>query len=292
MSEESNQETPAEDSFDLDTTQLILAVLFGLGMAYLSFAYVRFRQLPASRKTLVNFLVPFGETVSAETLHKKGVKKYRSGKYREAIDYFRRSLQLEPNNYKAVFLMGGALIRLKQFRQGVQLLEKVREGNPDFARVYIKQAYVLLGLGQYARASEMADRYLERSGVPPSNKVYAYLVKISSNLLADDRPAAPNSQLFEKARSLGLPDTSLPMRLVDLLSGDGSVEALLQSGMSNGEKTEVRTWGAIRLLAEGQKRQAVELLQWVLREGDPHRYEYDIAVAVLSRGSARRRSGR
>lgn len=269
-----------DQDLELSSTHIVLAILFGLIMAYLSFAYTHYSQLPSSRRTVTNFLLPFGSTQSAQKLHKQGVKQYRSGNYRKALSLFRQSLEIEPGNYKGVFLMGSALIRLDRYRSGLDLLEKVERAKPDFSRTFAKQAYVLLGLGRYSEARSAADQYLGKSGVPDANRIYAILIKLAANQLSNGDQSEVR-RLVQRAKEMDLRGSSLPMKLVNVVSGEIDYPELLNQAKNAGEETEIKTWGAVRLFAEGRPEKARRLLRWVVSEGEPSRYEYDLARAIL-----------
>ncbi|MFB6344808.1 MAG: tetratricopeptide repeat protein [bacterium] len=276
----------ADDEEKLTLKHYVIVGLIALLMSYLTFGVVRSRMLPESQRTLSTILFPFGRTMSAEKLHQRGVKQYSSGEYRKALDSFARSLDRKPGNVKGLFLLGSSLIRLKRFTEGLEILDKAKSVDSGFNRIYIKRAYVLLGLGDYARATKAADRYIERTDASDASKAYGYLVKMAAERLNPGESSAELSSLYQESGVGDLPQSSLVVKLARLLADRVEPEDLLNGSLNRGEETELKGWAAVDALAENQTGKASEWLKWVLTEGDDGRYEYDLALALSSRTTA------
>lgn len=266
-----------EDQDDYSVANYLAAGVFAIVVAYFAFAFVQFSRLPQSRRTLTNFLLPFGPSESARELHQKGVDFYRSRQYRKAIGAFKRSLDRNPGNAKGIFLLASSLARLGRYQVALTLYDKAKTVDPTFARTYIRRAYLLLGLGKYGEASGEADQFLDLSEVPDRNKIYGYLVKIAAGKLDGDTTNR-TERLLERAKNLKVGPESFPRSLLDVTAGNRSLDSVLDNKtLSLGDETELKTWAALRYYADGDSQRARELLDWVLRQGDKTRYEYDLA---------------
>ena len=113
-------------------------------------------------------------------LLQKGLELNNASKYDEAIPYFDKVLEIEPNNTKALILKGVMLGQLNQSQQAISYFDKVLEIDPKNVAALSNKGSALLQNHQYNESITYFDKVLEidpKNVAALSNKAAA-LVKL------------------------------------------------------------------------------------------------------------------
>ena len=108
-----------------------------------------------SRYLIVIVLLCFALSVSAQSDEKairKGNRYYKSGNYEQAIENYRKALEIRPNNANAQFNLSDALFAQESYDEAYEAFQKVVEMSPD-AKLKSNAVYnmgnCLLAQGKY-----------------------------------------------------------------------------------------------------------------------------------------------
>src|SRR5829696_3971712 len=85
---------------------------------------------------------------------------FNQKKYDEAIPYFDKALQVEPNYTDALVNKGGALNNLGKYDEAIQSYDKALQIDPNFTRALINKGNALSDLGRYDEAIQNYDKVL------------------------------------------------------------------------------------------------------------------------------------
>ncbi|MFU8652665.1 tetratricopeptide repeat protein [Methanotorris formicicus] len=96
---------------------------------------------------------------NAELLCKKGYALLKLHKRELAIKYFKRTLNLDKNHYKALFGLGEAYYSMSDEKNSIKCFEKVLELKPDNINLILRIAYLYFELKKY----EDALKYFEKA---------------------------------------------------------------------------------------------------------------------------------
>lgn len=275
---DSNEAEKGDVEMSLSPRQVLLAGLIGIVIMFFSATGTLYLQQPPEERSPLQLIYPFEHGPSAEALHQKGVKKFQEGKYGQAARNFSRSLDKDSNNAKGLFLLASAQGKQGNFEEGLRQLELLEESGFDLDRVPIKKAYWLLGLGRYEEARRTARAYVDRSSPSAQNKIYGYLILYTVARLQGGDPAP--ERIRSEVKSLELDRTQWPGRLFEHMVEDA--EGAPSDVNDRARETEYRAWKAMLSWGEGKDATAREHREWVLREGDPSVYEYDLMLATRS----------
>ena len=113
-------------------------------------------------------LVYYDVLESAMMLERRGNQALEDGDYQTAIDFFRRGIDLEPNNSSVRQRLAAALVMTGDRQGAVEQLEEALRHAPDFAEAHVGLAALLELDGQlpeaidrYALAVKYEPRYVE-----------------------------------------------------------------------------------------------------------------------------------
>ncbi len=90
-----------------------------------------------------------------------GDKQFGLGNYKEAIAYYSKAIELNPNYAKAYNNRGITYDELGQYDKGIADYNKAIELDPKYAEAYYNQAYAYSKLGQTERAISDLKKVLE-----------------------------------------------------------------------------------------------------------------------------------
>jgi arylsulfatase A-like enzyme/tetratricopeptide (TPR) repeat protein len=94
----------------------------------------------------------------------------RLEKFDEAVSFFRKVLDLEPENFEAARLLGYTLMRLRRFDEALKAFQAAEKGIPDDPRLLEDTAMTCAELRDF----ESAKKYFERTvAIRPSAVIYA-----------------------------------------------------------------------------------------------------------------------
>ncbi|HHW42699.1 MAG TPA: tetratricopeptide repeat protein [Desulfotomaculum sp.] len=96
----------------------------------------------------------------AMEIFEQGLQAYNSRRFDEAVGYFDRALQLDPNCYPALSYKGAALAFKGDYRGAVQLLDRAIALKTDCDGAYFNKALALELAGKYDQALDCYDRAL------------------------------------------------------------------------------------------------------------------------------------
>jgi len=106
------------------------------------------------------------EMQDIETLFEEGVNKIQFGEYEQALTYFDKILELDPENVKALMNKASVLISLKKHSDAICYFDKVLEIEPKNVDALYNKATVLSYIKEYDEAFSYFDRVLE---IDPEN---------------------------------------------------------------------------------------------------------------------------
>lgn len=271
-----SQENDENVELSLSAQQLLFAVLVGIFVMYFSATITIYFQKKPMERSLVQLVYPFETGPSAEKLHRKGVKRFKNEHYGQAVQFFSRSLAKNSDNTKGLFLLASTNAKLGKFERALRQIQLLEEGGAKLSRIPVKKAYWLLGLGRFEEARAAAQNYVERSDPPKQNKFYGYMILYTISRLAED--SVSTDEVRNELESLNLGWDQWPMLILRRLEDKGDETRTRYD--NRGRETEYRAWKAMFELANHNDEQAREHRDWVLREGDPSVYEYDLMLAT------------
>lgn len=102
--------------------------------------------------------------------------------YNKALEYCEKSLQLEPNNYFALFYKGNILGFLKRYNESIQIYDQILRIYGEDIDTILEKVYVLTSLKNYDEALNLVNEALK---IDPKDsgtwitkaKIYHYFIK-------------------------------------------------------------------------------------------------------------------
>jgi len=105
----------------------------------------------------------YGDSESEiDLLLNKGMEHFRLGEYNEAISYYDKILEKEPNNIDALFNKGHAYSKLGKYWNAIKTFDKVLEVEPNNIEALFNQGDAYSKLGEYRKAISYYDKILEK----------------------------------------------------------------------------------------------------------------------------------
>ena len=98
------------------------------------------------------FTASFVQAQDAETLYKEGMQLKKENKSREAIDLFKKAIQLKPNYAEAIYETGWCNNDLKEYAAAMTALRKARTLWPTIPKVYFELGYAFEKQNMYDSA--------------------------------------------------------------------------------------------------------------------------------------------
>jgi tetratricopeptide (TPR) repeat protein len=96
----------------------------------------------------------------------KGMSLSKLGKYQEAIEYLDKAIELDPNRYLAWINKGYALYSLGKYEEAIEHFDKAIELDPKYANAWNGKAWLLANTNRNNEALPIAQRSLE---IDPKN---------------------------------------------------------------------------------------------------------------------------
>lgn len=109
---------------------------------------------------------PVRVETDAKLEYNKGIDYYSSGQFDEAVDCFRRAIDLEPEYLDAYFNLGMTLDYLKQYEAALSMFRELLDRKPDDYDAVYRAAVVSYKMG----LTDQAKEYLAK--LPVSNPLY------------------------------------------------------------------------------------------------------------------------
>ena len=91
----------------------------------------------------------FADSESENDFFNKGMESFRLGEYEQAISYFDRVLEIEPNNIDALYNKGNNLSQLEKFEEAIPYYVKVLNLDPKKQIAKLKLEHALLEITSY-----------------------------------------------------------------------------------------------------------------------------------------------
>jgi len=101
-----------------------------------------------------------------DLLVKKGAESYNLGETQEALFYFDKALEIEPNHVKALTNKGGALSTLGKHEEAISYFDKALQIDPNYVDALSNKGGALGSLGEFDDAIKYIDQALE---IEPNN---------------------------------------------------------------------------------------------------------------------------
>jgi tetratricopeptide (TPR) repeat protein len=138
-------------------------------------------------------------TLVIEDFIKKGMEMRKQEKFEDAILYFDRVLEMDPENEIAMNNKGVALRKMGRFQEAEVCFDKVLTKNDTNASVWYNKSFVLFKLGRFEEALASFDRCID---LDPGN---ATAWNGKGKVLQKLGRIAEAEQSFATARELGFP---------------------------------------------------------------------------------------
>jgi tetratricopeptide (TPR) repeat protein len=137
-----------------------------------------------------------GATEKAEVAYAKGILAYDQRNYLDALEHFRKAVELQPDNADAHFYVGLSLSRIGEFAEAITALETALRLDPS-----MDQAYYPLGLAYFQenRFKEALAAFERAAKVKPDDAATQFYLGFTRYKLGQYRRAIP---FFERAMDL------------------------------------------------------------------------------------------
>lgn len=113
-------------------------------------------------------------------LNNKGIQCLTSGKYNEAISFFQKSLELNPNESNVWFNLGVAFEKLGLFNEALRFLNKSLQINSNNYLALNEIGIIYLSSGKFKESKKYFEKALE---INPNNTIFLQNKKIAQDML-------------------------------------------------------------------------------------------------------------
>ena len=252
---------------------------------------------------------------SASTWYERGLQQRERKNCREAIADFGRALQLQPDHFQAWYQRGNCRQALGDYAGAVEdysgavaipgridarfrayfgradayrRLGELDRAHADYTQVIAlrtntaalrSRAWVSFYAGRWQDAYRDAEKYVHDTEAKEADAAYAVIL---GTLALRRSGMRERSAAFLQSWRPRLDRARWPAPVMAYLE-NGDQRALLAAAHAPGERTEARAYLGVDLLAAGQRARGIEILQEVLRGGEPGYFEYDLAYHELRR---------
>jgi len=204
------------------------------------------------------------------------------GEYQRAIDDYSRAVAL-PGRIDARFLAhygrADALRRLGRLEEAYADYTRVSELRTDTTALR-SRAWVSFYRGRWREAYMDAAKYVHDTEAKEPDAAYAVILGALALRRAGTQQEATKFISEWRPR---LDAAKWPAPVIEYLDGRMQESALFAAARGPGERTEALAYAGASLLAAGQQQEGIDVLQRVLREGEPGYLEYDLAYHELRR---------
>jgi len=101
-----------------------------------------------------------------DLLFQKGLESYQNGKSNEAISYFEKVIEIDPNHVDALSNLGGMLSTIDRYDESLSYLDRALEIEPNHVRALINKGILLAFLGESEDGAFYFEKALE---IEPDN---------------------------------------------------------------------------------------------------------------------------
>jgi tetratricopeptide (TPR) repeat protein len=121
-----------------------------------------------------------------------GISLMQEGKFIEAIEYFDKILEIEPNDSIALGNKGAALTQLNRHKDALLIYDKALQLDPTNTNILNNKAATLFNIGKIDESLQTLDEILE---IEPGN---ANVLKLKGKVLADAKRYGEAFSVFKK----------------------------------------------------------------------------------------------
>jgi lipoprotein NlpI len=196
-----------------------------------------------------------------------------------ALQDFNEAIRLNPQYTEAYYNRANVYMDSGQLEAALKDYGETLMLNPAHAEALYNRGLVHLLLAKGEAATD-ARAYLELKGWKDPRALYIVLIGYLGYRygLKDEE----GRKLLEEAKTQC--DTSAwPYPILRYLTGELSIQALLNQATDNDKKTEAQTYIGINLSLSGKKDEAMTHLRWVKDNGVKGFIEYAFAAVELTR---------
>jgi tetratricopeptide (TPR) repeat protein len=98
---------------------------------------------------------------TAEEYFLEGNQDYQKGKFEEAIEAYKKAIEVEPDSYGAYNNMGSAYAELGKFEKAIKVCKKAIKIKPDKDQAYYNMGGAYAELGKFEKALEVCKKAIE-----------------------------------------------------------------------------------------------------------------------------------
>lgn len=107
--------------------------------------------------------------------HRLGIAYSKINNFEKAILNFKKSIQLDPNNYTAHLNLHEATKSIKDFAESEKILKRLIKTYPNDKRAYLRLSNFYRGIGKFSESDHILEDLIERLGFEDFNAVYELL---------------------------------------------------------------------------------------------------------------------
>lgn len=96
-----------------------------------------------------------------KALYQLGVVRTKLGEYGKALDFYKRTVEVEPSYAKGWFALALAHQRNGDLNSALDALEKATSADPTYARAYTQEGVIYVKLGNYAAAERAYNHAIQ-----------------------------------------------------------------------------------------------------------------------------------
>lgn len=145
---------------------------------------------------IASFTAPVFADSETSILFKKGIDAVREGDFHDALSYFDKVLEQDPNNIDALANKAGMLLQLQRFEEADFILDKALALDPNHKGALNNKGSVLYQLERFEESIIYFDKALE---LDPTN---LYALTIKSNALIQLERIDEADNIINKALSI------------------------------------------------------------------------------------------
>ena len=113
-----------------------------------------FSLIPFFILLILMYVPALGSNISEAQRH------YFEGKYNQALPYFIKAINKQPNNPMLNYFLGMTYFKLKQYQESKKVFEKVVKIKPNYELARLQLARACYETGDYAWANSRGKRFL------------------------------------------------------------------------------------------------------------------------------------
>jgi len=158
---------------------------FEAALEILEVSFERFPNSEEVKKSLIKTLFEYGCYLSDEF----------NSRFEESINYFKRIIEIEPNNYRAYYNIGISYYSIELFEEALKAYKKALEIKPDYAYCYYNIALIYEANNDLKRALEYHQNAIK---IEPSFRYAIQAVKDIREQLDQQSDCQKNSETLNE----------------------------------------------------------------------------------------------